>query len=49
MNHGEWGKKIKDIEDRLKKMKGLDRLGPVQLCEMEKMIDALEDFLAVRL
>lgn len=42
MNHAEWERKVKNIEDRLKRLQGIERMGPVDLAEIEALIESLE-------
>lgn len=48
MNHAEWKRKVKAIEERIRVLSGFDKLGPVQLVELEDLIVEVEKFLEVR-
>ncbi len=42
MNHAEWERKIKDVENRLEAVQKVGHLGPSVLLEVESLMDELD-------
>lgn len=42
MNHAEWVRKVKELEDRIESLGKVGMMGPSELIQIESVLDELE-------